>query len=349
MMGGESPALALENVSLFPFAEYWTFYVGFVSFVLILLLLDLGLFHRKAHSVSMKEAGAWSVIWISLALVFAFLFWHYALYRFGVSERLNAIAGFDPTASANRVALEFLTGFVVEKALAVDNLFVFIVIFQFFNIPPQYQHRILFYGILGALVFRAGFIAIGAALMQIHWAVVLFGVFLVFTGVKVMLAGDKPLDPEKNRLLRLLRRHLPVTNDMSGGRFFLKLGGKWFATPLFVCLIFIEFSDIVFAVDSVPAIFAITREPLIVFTSNIFAILGLRSLFFLLAAVVHLFHYLKYGLGLVLIFVGLKMVILNELFGGKFPIGWSLGLIAGILGGSILLSWLFPPAPEKGQ
>jgi tellurite resistance protein TerC len=201
---------------------------------------------------------------------------------------------------------------------------------------------VLFYGILGALIFRIIFIAAGAWLMQFHWIILIFGAFLILTGIKILFAPEKPIDPEKNPVIRLLRRILPVTPALDGQKFFLKKNGVLHATPLFVCLVFLELTDIVFAVDSVPAIFAITKEPLIVFTSNIFAILGLRALFFLLAGVMDKFHLLKYGLGVVLIFVGLKMVWLNEAFGGKFPISWSLGIIGGVIGLSVVLSLLIP-------
>jgi tellurite resistance protein TerC len=216
------------------------------------------------------------------------------------------------------------------------------VVFQFFAIPAKYQHRILFYGILGALVFRIVFIALGSVLLKIGWVSLFFGGLLILTGLKILLSPDKPIDPSKNPLVRLLQRILPVTPHLEGGQFIVRTGNRWQVTPLMVALIFIELCDIVFAVDSVPAIFALTREPLIVFTSNVFAILGLRSLYFLLAGVIDQFHYLKYGLGLVLMFVGLKLSWLNEAFGGKFPITWSLGIIIGLVGGSIACSLLWP-------
>jgi tellurite resistance protein TerC len=223
---------------------------------------------------------------------------------------------------------------------------VFVVVFTFFAIPAKYQHRVLFFGIIGALVFRVIFIALGAVLMQYKWIVILFGVFLILTGIKILFAGDKPIEPDKNPVIKLLRKFLRISPQIEGQKFFVRKNGLLYATPLFVALIFIEVSDIIFAVDSVPAIFAITKEPLLVFTSNVFAILGLRAMYFMLAGVVHKFIYLKYGLGLVLVFVGLKMVWLNEAFGGKFPITWSLGIIAGIIGTSIAVSLLRKaPAP----
>jgi tellurite resistance protein TerC len=252
------------------------------------------------------------------------------------------LVGLDHGLLARQTGLEYLTGFVVEKSLSVDNIFVFVVIFTYFGVPAKYQHRVLFYGILGALVFRIIFISLGAALMQFHWIIWLFGGFLILTGLKILFAPEKPIDPEKNPLIRLLRKLVPVTPNLHGQSFVTKLNGVWHATPLFVCLVFMEVSDIVFAVDSVPAIFALTREPLIVFTSNVFAILGLRALFFLLAGVMHRFRFLKYGLGLILVFVGLKMIWLNELFGGKFPISWSLGIIGTLLGLAIVTSLVCP-------
>lgn len=340
MPADSAPAL------LFPFAEYYWFYGGFVVFVMMMLALDLGVFHRHAHVVRTREALGWSVFWISLALLFNYGFYHFALHKFAASPALLALTGETAEALARRTALEFLTGFVVEKALAVDNIFVFVVVFNYFGIPALYQHRVLFFGVLGALVFRAIFIALGAFLMQVQAVVLLFGAFLIFTGVKMLFASDKPVDPESNLLLRLTRRLIPITPQLEGPHFFVKRGGVWFGTPLLVALVFLEFSDIVFAVDSVPAIFAVTKEPLVVFTSNIFAILGLRSLFFLLADMVGRFRFLKYGLAAVLIFVGLKMTWLNAVFGGHFPILLSLGIIAGCILASVIASLLIPPPAE---
>ncbi|MFZ9964686.1 MAG: TerC family protein, partial [Terrimicrobiaceae bacterium] len=299
-------------MNLFPIADYWWFYCGFTVFVLAVLALDLGVFHRKAHEIKFREALAWSIVWVAMAIAFGWLFGKFAEFRFFNDSRLLAIPGFDPSVEAHRAMLQYFTGYIVEKALSVDNIFVFVVIFTYFNIPDKYQHRVLFYGIIGALVFRSIFIAIGAALIHYYWVVVLFGVFLILTGIKVLLAPEKPLDPEKNPILKFLKRILPITPQHEGQRFFLHHSGKLMATPLFVALVFIEISDVIFAIDSVPAIYAITKEPMIVFTSNIFAILGLRAMFFLLAGVVHKFRFLKYGLGLVLVFVGLKMVWLNQ-------------------------------------
>lgn len=328
-------------ISLFPFADYWWFYLAFTGFVLVLLALDLGVFHRQAHVVSFREATTWSVVWIALAVSFNYLFYQYALWKFGRDPRLIA-AGVDASSAARQVGLEFLTGYLVEKSLSVDNIFVFVLVFRYFGIPAQYQHRVLFFGILGALIFRAIFITLGAVLMQYHWVVLIFGVFLIFTGVKMLFVPDRGIHPEKNLLIRLFQRFVPVTAKLKGQRFFVREGGILRATPLLITLLFVEATDIIFAIDSVPAIFALTREPLIVFTSNVFAILGLRALYFLLAGAIQMFHMLKYGLALVLIFVGLKMAWLNEAFGGKFPIGISLALIAVLVGGSVAVSLLLP-------
>ncbi len=328
----------MENIILFPFADYWLFYVGFTVFVLMMLALDLGVFHRDAHEVTFKESLTWSIIWISLALIFNFLFFKYAGWKFENDARLLAIPGFDGNAAANQVGLEFLTGYIVEKTLAIDNIFVFVVVFSFFAVPLKYQHRVLFFGILGALIFRIIFIAMGSILLQYQWIVIFFGAFLILTGFKIIFAPEKPIDPEKNPVIKLFKKFFPVTSTFEGQKFFIRKEGMLYATPLMVALLFIEVSDIIFAVDSVPAIFAITKEPLIVFTSNVFAILGLRAMYFMLAGVIHKFRYLKYGLGIVLVFVGLKMAWLNEAFGGKFPISWSLIIIVTIIGTSILIS-----------
>ena len=337
----------MENVLLFPFAEYWWFYAAFTAFILVMLALDLGVFHRDAHEVSFKEAATWSAVWMTLAVAFAGVLYWYAGSTFPADARLMAVPGFDPQAAAKQVTLEYLTGLVVEKSLAVDNIFVFVVVFTFFAVPPIYQHRVLFYGILGALVFRVIFIALGSVLLQYHAIVIFFGLFLIATGIKIILAPEKPMDPEKNPVIKLLHRLMPITPDLDGQKFVVRRDARWHGTPLLVALVFIEVSDVIFAVDSVPAIFALTKEPLIVYTSNVFAILGLRAMYFLLAGIVDRFVYLKYGLALVLVFVGLKMVWLNEAFGGKFPISWSLGIIAVLLAASIGLSLAFPPREER--
>lgn len=316
-------------MTLFPFAEYWWFYGGFLIFVLIMLALDLGVFNRKAHVVSFKEASIWSVVWVTLALTFNFLFYQYASAKFGADI-------------GRQVGLEFLTGYILEYSLSVDNIFVFVLVFSYFGIPPKYKHRVLFYGILGALIFRAIFIGLGSALMQFHWIIYVFGAFLIITGIKMFFSNDEKIEPEKNFLIRIFRKFMPVTHEIDGKNFFIKKNGVRYATPLFIALLFLEATDIIFAVDSVPAIFGVTREPLIVFTSNIFAILGLRSMYFMLAGVINKFYLLKYGLAIVLVFVGLKMVWLNPLFDGHFPITWSLGIILGTIAVSIIASLIFP-------
>jgi tellurite resistance protein TerC len=315
--------------SLFPLTEFWWFYVAFTALVLVLLAADLGLFHRRAHAVGFREALIWTCVWASLALVFCFGLHQYASWRFGDGQ-------------AKQVALEFLTGYIVEESLSLDNMFVFVLIFQHFAIPARHHHRVLFYGILGALLFRAVFIALGSALLQYAWAVILFGGFLILTGIRMMWAPAREMQPEESLLVRLVRKVMPVTPGLQESRFFVRMDGKLHATPLLLTLAVVEASDILFAIDSVPAIFAITQEPLIVYTSNIFAILGLRSMYFLLAGAVERFHLLRHGLALILIFVGLKMSWLNQYWEGHFPIGISLAVIGGIIGASIGLSLAFP-------
>ena len=336
----------MAEITLFPFAQYWWFYLAFLAGVLVLLALDLGVFHREAHEVSFREAATWSAVWVSLALAFNYGLYHFALWTFPQDPRLLALPGFDAAAAAKETALEFLTGFVVEKSLSVDNIFVFVLIFKFFALPAKYQHRVLFFGILGALIFRAIFIVLGSALLQFHWVVWVFGLFLVASGLKIMFAPEKGIDPEKNPIIRLFRRFVPVTPTLHGQRFFVRLNGVLHATPLFVTLLFVEVTDIIFAVDSVPAIYALTGEPLIVFVSNVFAILGLRALYFLLAGMMDRFYMLKYGLAVVLMFVGLKISWLNELYNGKFPIAISLGIIAAVITISVIASLLFPKVRE---
>jgi len=328
----------------FNISDYWSFYLAFTAFVLVLLGLDLGIFHRSAHEVRFKEAAIWSTVWILLAVTFSFGLNRYIEWKVGSDPGLITQWG-DPHKIATQLSLEFLTGYVVEKSLSIDNLFIFVVVFNYFAVPLKYQHRILFYGILGALIFRAIFIALGSVLMQYEAVVMIFGVFLIFTGVKIFFAPEKPIAPDKNPVIRVLKRFLPVTPHIEGQSFFVRKDRVLYATPLLVALVFIELTDIVFAVDSVPAIYAITREPFIVFTSNVFAILGLRALYFMLAGVMDKFHLLKFGLGIVLIFVGLKMIWLNHAFGGKFPITWSLSIIGGVIGTAVLLSWIFPKRP----
>lgn len=336
---------------LFPLASYWWVYALFTAFVVVVLVVDLGVFHRVPHVMKFREAAAWVVIWVTLAVLFNLGLWIYAEWRLPQMEAANpgflAAAGYQSAKeAASTVALQFLAGYIVEQSLSVDNIFVFVVIFGFFAVPQKYQHRVLFYGILGAVIFRAIFIALGSALLQYEWVIWVFGIFLMLTGVKLLVSPEKKKDLSRNPVLRVMKRILPVTPDYHGEKFLVRVGKKLMATPLMVALLVIEATDVVFAVDSVPAIFAITREPLIVFTSNIFAILGLRALYFMLAGAVDLFHLLKYGLGVVLVFVGLKMVWLNHAWEGKFPISWSLGIIVGVIGGSVVASLLFPRKPD---
>jgi tellurite resistance protein TerC len=299
-------------------------WVGFNIFVLAMLALDLGLFHRKAHAVNAKEAAAWSVAWIALALVFNAAIYYYS----------GAEAG-----------LEFLTGYLIEKALSVDNIFVFLLVFSYFRVPAKYQHRVLFWGVLGALIMRGAMIAAGAYLIaRFHWILYAFGAFLVITAIRMATQDERAIKPETNPLIRLVRRLLPVTEVYHGQRFFVREQARWAATPLFIVLVFVEVTDLVFAVDSIPAIFSVTKDSFLVYTSNVFAILGLRSLYFLLADVVGRFHFLKLGLSAVLGFVGVKMLLVDVL---HIPIGISLAVIAVLLGGSVLVSWIFPKsAPE---
>ena len=326
---------------IFTFQDFWKLYVGFIVFLLTIIIFDLGVFHRKAHVISLKEASTWSLIWISVALVFNYWFYLFCLSTF--SEHPQLIEnGKSALEVSKHFALEFLTGYLVEKSLAIDNIFVFVVIFNYFSVPKSFQHRILFFGILGAILFRGLFIGMGGILLHYEWILFIFGIFLIFTGIKLCFSSEKKTDLSKNKLLLLLHRILPIKDTSKGLRFFIQEGSKLFVTPLFVTLVMIEFSDIIFAVDSVPAIFAITKEPFIVFSSNMLALLGLRSLYFLLAESVDIFHLLKYGLGIILVFVGLKMIWLNGAFNGKFPIVYSLIFIAGVLISSMALSVLFP-------
>jgi len=284
----------------------------------------------------MKEAAVWSLIWVAVSFVFVGWLWWY-LGGTGTDAAARAVA--------NTKSLEFITGYLVEKALAVDNIFVFLMVFTYFAVPPEFQKRVLMIGILGALVLRAVMILIGAWLIaQFHWILYVFGAFLVFTGAKLLFPHEQKKDLSTNPVLRVMRRVMPVTKDFHEQRFLVKIGGVRHATPLLVALLVVEFTDILFALDSVPAIFAVTREPLIVFTSNIFAILGLRALYFLLAGAMDTFHLLHYGLGVVLMFVGVKLVL--PIFGMHVPIGISLSVICGVIGASIALSLLFPKKPH---
>jgi tellurite resistance protein TerC len=293
---------------------------GFIVFVLLMLALDLGVFHRNAHSVTVKEAGLWTAVWVTLAVLF-----NIGIYVWFGSER----------------ALEFSAGYLIEKALSVDNIFVFVVIFTTFGIPAAYQHRVLFWGVLGALVMRAAFIVAGGAFLQrFHWAIYVFGGILVLTGIKLLVQKEGEMHPEKNPVVRFFQRIFPLTHTVEGGHFTVVQNGRRYGTTLLLALVAVEVTDLIFAVDSIPAIFAVTTDPFIVFTSNIFAILGLRSLYFLLAGVIGKFHYLKIGLAFVLVFVGAKMLLVDVY---KVPIGVSLLVIASILVLSVVISLLRPP------
>ena len=300
-------------------------WVSFNLFVLAMLAIDLGVFHRKSHTVSGKEALIWSLVWISLSLVFnavIYFFWDRMMPESSYTNR--------------EAALAFLTGYLIEKSLSVDNIFVFILIFSYFAVPAKYQHHVLFWGILGALVMRGALIVLGAALLEkFHWIIYVFGAFLIFTGIRMAWHHDENLEPDKNPVVKFFRKFMPVTDKFEKDKFFVRHAGKLMATPLFLILLVVESTDLVFAVDSIPAIFAVTQDPFIVYTSNVFAILGLRALYFLLADVMDKFHYLKYGLAAVLTFVGTKMVIVDFY---KIPTGVSLGVVIGILTISILVS-----------
>jgi len=299
--------------------SFW-FYVAFTAFVLAMLAIDLGIFHRKAHVVRAKEAGAWVAVWMTLALTFTLtlLVWKGA-----------------------ESALLFATGYLIEQSLSIDNIFVIVMIFSYFRIPGKYQYRVLFWGIIGALLMRGLFIGMGALLIKrFGWIIYVFGAFLIFTGVKMALRQDEGFDAEQNVVMRTARRFLRVTREYHGQQFFTIQDGRRYATPLFLVLLLIEFTDLVFAVDSIPAIFAVTTNPFLVYTSNVFAILGLRSMYFLLAGIVHQFAYLKYGLALILVFVGFKMVLVDMV---RIPIFVSLGVIAVTLTLSIIASLFYPP------
>lgn len=294
--------------------------VFFNLFVIVMLLLDLGVFHRKAHEVKIKEALLWSLFWIALSLLFNLVLYFWL---------------------GHEVALQFLTGYLIEKSLSVDNLFVFLLLFSYFKVPAKYQHKVLFWGIIGALIMRSILIALGAMLLQrFHWVGYLFGLFLLVTGVRMAFQKEvAEVHPERNLAVRILKKFIPVTAGYHEAKFFVKVEGRRFATLLFVVLLIVETTDLLFAVDSIPAIFAITTDPFIVYTSNVFAILGLRALYFALAGIINLFHYLKIGLSVVLAFVGVKMLIVDIY---PLPIGISLAVVGGVLLISVLASIVWP-------
>jgi len=300
------------------------FWVIFNAFVVIMLVLDLGVFHRKSHEITLKEALTWTFVWVFLAIVFNAIIYYW---------------------KGQQQALEFFTGYLVEKALSVDNIFVFIMVFTYFQIPTKYQHKILFWGIIGALIMRVIFIFAGVALLEkFHFTIYLFGALLIFTGYKMFNHNNSKIDPDKNPVIRFFKKFMPVTPTLHEDKFFVKIDGRRFATPLFLVLILIETTDLIFAVDSIPAILAITQDQFIVYTSNVFAILGLRSLYFALAGVMHRFWLLSYGLAVVLIFVGIKMILIDFY---KIPIEWSLLVIALIISGSIFFSFQFKNKNSK--
>ena len=302
------------------------FWAGFIAFVLAMLALDLGVFNRTPHVVGTKEALTWTSVWVALALVFA-----------------AGLAFF----ADRQTALTFLTGYVIEESLSVDNIFVIVLIFQYFRVPAQFQHRVLFWGILGALVMRGIFIGLGAALLaRFEWIIYVFGALLVITGIRMALKQDEEFDGEQNPVVRFVRRFLPVTADYREKHFFTREKGRRYATPLFLVLVLVEATDLIFAIDSIPAIFGITRDPFIVFTSNIFAVMGLRSLFFLLASVVTKFHLLKYGLAVILTFVGAKMLLEHWV---HIPIMLSLGIVVTVLVLSIAASLRWPAARQESE
>ena len=287
----------------------------FLLVVIAMLMVDLGVFHRKAHVLSMREATIWSIVWVVVALVFNAIVWVWL---------------------GHQKALEFFTGYLVEKALSADNIFVFAVLFNYFAVPPEYRHRVLFWGVLGAIVFRLTFILAGTALLKkFHWVIYIFGIIVIVSGIKLLMRKDEEIDPERNPVLRLARRFLPITPNYHGQKFFVRLNGKFMATPLALVLLVVESTDIVFAIDSIPAIFAITRDPFIVFTSNVCAILGLRALYFLLEGMIRLFRYLDEGLAVILVFIGIKMLV-SEFY--KIPTWVALGFVAAVLAITIALS-----------
>ena len=325
-------------------------WVGFLLFVAVILALDLGVFNKKAHAPSLQEALLFTAGTVVMALAFAvFVYFAYNGHWLGLGSHLDIVDG--QVNDGRLAAVKFLTGYVVELSLSMDNVFVIALIFEHLRVPLIYQHRVLFWGILGALAMRGAMIGVGAQLVaRYHWVLYLFGAFLVFTAIKMLWSSQEETEEEvESVVVRWLRKHFPVTDRYHEQHFIVELNGRKFLTPLAVALVLVETTDLIFAVDSIPAIFAITRDPLIVFTSNVFAILGLRAMFFLLAGIIHKFRYLKYGLGFVLVFVGLKMVWLNNAFGGKFPIALSLGIITGIIAVSVLLSWIIPQKPDAGS
>ena len=343
--------------------DYWPLLAGFLAGVAVLLAVDMFAIERLAGDRSgspqserkrFKVSLAWTVLCVAAALLTAWLFREFALHELGKNPALlEASAGryaqMAPEKAANTLFLEFLTGYIVEISLSIDNLFVFLVIFRYFGLDHDKQHRVLFWGIVGAVVFRAVFIGVGTALVQYQWVLVAMGIFLILTGVKLVVSEEKKLEPEKNPFIRMLAGILPVAPKFDGTHFLTRIDGRRAATPLLVTLVVVETTDIAFAVDSVPAVLAISQEPFVAFGSNICAILGLRAMFFVVAEAMQKFHLLKYGLGLVLVWVGLKMTVLPYFFEGHVPILLSLGVIGALIGGTMLLSMVIAPKPESPE
>lgn len=333
---------------IFTFAEFWPVYVLFSIGVAGILWASLRAFHDQPEEVSIRRASISALNWFGLALLFNVVLYFLAYFHLSDSPEIAAALGGTPDSLARQTALEFLSGYLLEKSLAVDNLFVFIVIFQFFSIPKENQYRVLFYGLFGALVLRAIFIAMGSLVMEIDWVVVAFGIFLIYQGISVLRGKEPEIHPENNKILRIVQRFIPLSPKLDGQKFFTKIDGKLFATPLFLALIFVEITDIMFAFDSVPAIFGLTKEPLVVFTSNIFAVIDLRALYFLLLAFIGRFHYLGVGLSFVLVFIGLKMSLFDVILDYHVPTEVSLIVVLGLIVGSIALS-LMKPAKGEAQ
>jgi tellurite resistance protein TerC len=309
---------------------------------------SLRAFHGQPEEISIRKATISALNWFGLALAFNVLLYVLTYVHLSDSPEVVAALGGTPDSLARKTALEFLSGYLLEKSLAIDNLFVFIVIFQFFSIPKENQYRVLFYGLFGALVLRAIFIAMGSMVMEIDWVVVAFGIFLIYQGIAVLRGKEPEIHPESNKILKLIQRFIPLSPKLDGQKFFTRVNGKLFATPLFLALIFVEITDIMFAFDSVPAIFGLTKEPLVVFTSNIFAVIDLRALYFLLLAFIGRFHYLGVGLSFVLVFIGTKMALFDVVLDYHVPTEISLLIVLGLIVGSIALSLMKPAKAEEG-
>lgn len=337
----------MNHIHIFPFSDFWGFYVVFSLGICAVLYASLRAFHAQPKDVTIREASISALSWFGLALLFNVILFAVTYFHLQSQPSIAEALGGTPGALARQTALEFLSGYLLEKSLAVDNLFVFIVIFQFFSIPKENQYRVLFYGLFGALVLRAIFIAMGSVVMDISWVVICFGLFLIFQGISVLWGKEPEIHPEKNRILLLLKRVLPISPKLDGQKFFTRVDGRFAATPLFLALVFVEITDIMFAFDSVPAIFGLTKEPLVVFTSNIFAVIDLRALYFLLLAFIGRFHYLSVGLSFVLVFIGVKMAFLDEVFNIHLPTEVSLLVVLSLIVGLMVLSLVHSPDEAK--